>query len=842
MNKNERTKNMKSSKTKKAISLLLTGVMATSVATAADLSYNADTSSGATATVAHSEKNDNGDVDISASFSFSGNQKSYDVGIDLLDTLGNSVYSYKTRITLGNKDVKLPIAFSVSGASAVESAKLTAYADKTAMTVYASPNGTASASGTAENPTTLANAIAIAETATSEFNTSATVILKSGRYEISQTQAIDYDGELPLTVKAEEEGKVYFSSGKTINGSSFRALTDTEKAMFPESARESIKAFDLSSIDCSLSFKCEYSDVAKDYPKSYDYAPIYTTLYANGVKASYAKLPKSGWYEDATSLWGDDISQITVNNFKFSSPNIGNWSNYNEAWVRGYFAVEWSICTGVPKDIADGTISLARYYSGHFKPSDFLGYYTSKTNTNKKWMIYNLPEALTDAGEYVIKDNILYYLPKTGENLSETTLLLNTNKNTMLNLTGSEKLKLSGITFESTAGYFIEGTNLNNVQITDCIFRNNTANAINVTGEKLLIKSCEFYNVDGQPLSISGGNVNTLTSSDNVVENCYFHDINEISRTGAGAVALGGVGVTLKHNKIKDTPHLAISYSGNNHVIEYNEITDCNTDHVGDAGLIYSGNNLSNLGTVIKNNYFHDTWCGLGAVYYDDRLSHQTTEGNVFENFLGDSGSAWFVHGGVNNKFVNNICVNIPKGAGVRDTNLVTTANVVNVNDEDDVKSVEINYWDTKWFKNGEANDYKLQNEGTNHFLGHLLGYTVNGVGTYLGVDYTSNAWQSAYGSTLSYINNKTNRNAEGTVVTGNSFVGLTGALGDNTAGDSTIWTIYYKYNPEGSKGMLISDLAQCTDNTENLSSVDNLSDSAKTLYNDVTTNAGLYK
>lgn len=836
---------MKSSKTKKAISLLLTGVMATSVATAADLSYTADMSSGATASVAHSEKNDNGDIDISASFSFSGNQKSYDVGIDLLDTLGNSVYSYKTRITLGNKDVELPIAFSVSGASAVESAKLTAYADKTAMTVYASPNGSASASGTASEPTTFANAIAIAETATSEFNTSATVILKSGRYEFSDTQAIAYDGELPLTVKAEEEGKVYFSSGLTLNGSSFRALSETEKAMFPESTRESIKAFDLSAVGCSLNFECKQNSLGY-YPTSYSYAPIYTTLYTNGVKASYAKFPKSGWYEDATSLWGNDIDQITVNNFKFSSQSVGDWANYDEAWVRGYFAVEWAICTGVPKEITDNgdgtkTISLERYYSGHFKPSDFLEYYTSETNTNKKWMIYNLPEALTDEGEYVIKDNILYYLPKTGENLSEMSLLLNTNKNTMLNLTGSQKLKLSGITFESTAGYFIEGANLDTVQVTDCIFRNNTANAINVTGENLLIKSCEFYNVDGQPLSISGGNVNTLTSSKNVVENCYFHDINEISRTGAGAVSLGGVGVTLKHNKIEDTPHLAISYSGNNHVIEYNEITNCNIDHVGDAGLIYSGNDLSNLGTVIKNNYFHDTWCGLGAVYYDDRLSHQTTEGNVFENFSGDTGSAWFVHGGVNNKFVNNICVNIPKGAGVRDTNLVTTANVVNVTDASDVKEAEINYWDTKWFKNGEANDYKLENEGTNHFLGHLLGYTVNGVGTYEGVAYTSSVWQSAYGSTLSYINNKTNRNAEGTVVTGNSFVGLTGTLGDNTDGDSTIWTICYT-RTYGYDGMKISDISECTGNTSNLSSVDNLSDSAKTLYNDVKTNAGLYK
>lgn len=113
-------------------------------------------------------------------------------------------------------------------------------------------------------------------------------------------------------------------------------------------------------------------------------------------------------------------------------------------------------------------------------------------------------------------------------------------------------------------------------------------------------------------------------------------------------------------NLIFNSPHQAIHLSGNNHLIEYNEIrTVCR--ETSDSGAIYMGLDWSMRGNVFRYNYLHDINQGGGAtnhngingLYLDDFFSGSTIFGNVFCNV--DQGV--LIGGGRDNTIQNNIFV-----------------------------------------------------------------------------------------------------------------------------------------------------------------------------------------
>jgi hypothetical protein len=116
--------------------------------------------------------------------------------------------------------------------------------------------------------------------------------------------------------------------------------------------------------------------------------------------------------------------------------------------------------------------------------------------------------------------------------------------------------------------------------------------------------------------------------------NCCIHHYSRRGRTYRPAIRMGGVGQRAAHNEIHDAPHAAILFSGNDHLIEYNEIYDV-LRLTGDGGAVYTGRDWSMRGTIIRYNHFHDLR-GIGrwenAVYIDDMSGGVTIFGNVFRD------------------------------------------------------------------------------------------------------------------------------------------------------------------------------------------------------------------
>ena len=81
----------------------------------------------------------------------------------------------------------------------------------------------------------------------------------------------------------------------------------------------------------------------------------------------------------------------------------------------------------------------------------------------------------------------------------------------------------------------------------------------------------EFYN----GILVKGGDVEKLTPSGHVVENCHVHDAARGNRNGAksgievgeaGAGRLRGVACRVSHCLIHDLPMFAVRFSGNDNV------------------------------------------------------------------------------------------------------------------------------------------------------------------------------------------------------------------------------------------------------------------------------------
>ncbi|MBN1492259.1 MAG: right-handed parallel beta-helix repeat-containing protein, partial [Phycisphaerae bacterium] len=130
------------------------------------------------------------------------------------------------------------------------------------------------------------------------------------------------------------------------------------------------------------------------------------------------------------------------------------------------------------------------------------------------------------------------------------------------------------------------------------------------------------------------------------------------SRTYRTAVNANGVGCRIAHNLIHDAPHMALGLSGNEHLIEFNEVHNV-CKETDDAGAFYMGRDWTWRGNVIRYNYFHHigrfkSHVGTQAIYLDDWASGTTVFGNVcYEVFR-----AVLVGGGRNNTIENNIFVN----------------------------------------------------------------------------------------------------------------------------------------------------------------------------------------
>ena len=247
----------------------------------------------------------------------------------------------------------------------------------------------------------------------------------------------------------------------------------------------------------------------------------------------------------------------------------------------------------------------------------------------KNEMLYIHPYDRQEHIEVSICDNLFY-----GENLS----------NLSFNNLSIAQCRFSAFCFENSKNISVKSVNIANVGDYAVV-------GINCTD--FTVANCKIESTGGG-ITLHGGDNDNLISSNNTVSCTEITKIGRWQAVYMPAIDIAGVGAKITGNYIHDIPHIAILYSGNNHIIEHNEIARFCTE-TNDAGAIYCGRNISYYGIEINYNYIHDSQGldgkGITALYFDDFSASATCTENIIANVT----NAVMIGGGHDFVFKNNI-------------------------------------------------------------------------------------------------------------------------------------------------------------------------------------------
>ena len=390
-------------------------------------------------------------------------------------------------------------------------------------------------------------------------------------------------------------------------------------------------------------------------------------LFHGGRPMTLARWPNEGEFARIagypagyTDEHGGQLGALT-NGFYYTGDRPRRWQDTGDLWVHGYWAYDWanSYEKVARLDVGRRLVITAPPY-GHY------GF-----RTDQRIYFLNVLEELDQPGEWFLdrRSGMLYFWPpendgttmregerpSPGASRSPETILSLLNQ-PLLKLTGVSHVNFHGLTLEATRANAVEIRGGTNNRIAACLIRNIGNSGVVISGGfGHGVVACDIEDTGDGGVDMSGGDRQTLAQGGHFVENCHFQRQGRWSKCYVPAVHMVGVGLRASHNLIHDHPHCAILYTGNEHLIEFNEIHHIALE-TGDVGAIYSGRDWTYRGNRIRYNFIHHTGgVGMGSmgVYMDDCVSGTEVFGNVFYKVHW----AMFIGGGRDHQVENNLFV-----------------------------------------------------------------------------------------------------------------------------------------------------------------------------------------
>jgi len=362
-------------------------------------------------------------------------------------------------------------------------------------------------------------------------------------------------------------------------------------------------------------------------------------VFAGGKPMTLARYPNVGKWLKIKAAEGPQ-------SFTYDDPVPATWAHSDDLWAFGYWKYDWaesyeSIKTFDPKA---GRIALAD------KPN-------YEVDAGRRFYFQNVLEALDSPGEWFLdrSNRNLYFWPAGREEVSASVL-----DAPMIQARGAKNVKLENLDLEGgrSSGIEIEGGSKN--LITNCVIRNFGTTGVSLQNSPdSAVVGCDLTGLGESAINLSGGDRMSLTPCRMRAEDNHIWAYSRWCRTYQPAVGISGVGNIVRHNTISDAPHNAILLSGNDHLIEYNDIARV-CQETGDAGAVYMGRNPTMRGVVIRGNHFHDmvgnvntagNYTDVMSVYLDDCWCGTTISGNLFEG----PSTGIMIGGGRDNVVENNI-------------------------------------------------------------------------------------------------------------------------------------------------------------------------------------------
>jgi len=549
-----------------------------------------------------------------------------------------------------------------------------------AETVHVSPGGDDRGPGTATEPfASLERARDALRDARKggPLKDGAKIIVQGGRYRLPAQAVFDERDsglpDAPVEIEAAPGALAVFTSAMEIPPSLFRPLEDEAmKTRLPPDARSAVACADLNVLGLPA---------PPPLRDNFRLPLAVPELFFDGRRMPMAGWPDEGWATIARIVDGGTMKNTGAVSdaadpdkarprenlggvFAYEGDRPARWHPENGVWLHGFWCFDWyddAIRVG-SIDPAKREISLAAAHLYGLRQGN---------PSPRRWRATHLFEELDRAGEYYVdrETNRLYFWPPGDPARSRVSV--GTRDEPLVALKSASHLTLRGLVFEELQGDALRIEDCRDVRVEGCLIRNGRRKAIAVSGGcGVRVFSCDIHDMGTGGIELGGGDRKTLAAAGHVVENAHIWNFSVHQLTYASALHLSGVGNAARHNLIHDAPHMAVGFSGNDHLFEYNVVRDvCVSSD--DAAAFYKGRNPSCRGNVIRHNLWQDIGSprghGNAAVYFDDGDGGELVFGNVFHR-CGDPGKGSFgtvfSHGGHGNRAENNIFVECKRALG----------------------------------------------------------------------------------------------------------------------------------------------------------------------------------
>lgn len=444
-----------------------------------------------------------------------------------------------------------------------------------------------------------------------------TIYLKEGTYYLNESFVLDNNdfisNNVSVIYKPYKKDKIIITGAVELKISEFKKITDKNllSNFNNKEASKNILQYDLKKD--GIYFGSTLEDITK--------AP---EVFFNDKPMTLSRWPNDSFLTLDKVIYNPQQNEKKGFIFQDNEDHISTLKYLNDIWMFGYWRYDWSDYTVKVKSIDTINSTIESDSNATYGISD-----------NQRYYFFNILQEVDTPGEYYIdrEKGILYFYPPIS--MENAKIQLSQLNEAFIKITDLSNITFQGIIFEGSRGSGIVVSNSNNIKIDNCIFRNISQNAVTIDGGKICgVDNSTIYNMGTGGIVINGGDRNTLTAAGHYCYNNEIFNYARLKRTYSAAIQLSGVGSRISNNSIHDSQHTAIQFSGNDHVIEYNEIYKVATE-TDDVGAIYTGRDWTYRGNIIRYNFLHDIENPIGSVgkagiYLDDCMSSAEVFGNLF--------------------------------------------------------------------------------------------------------------------------------------------------------------------------------------------------------------------
>ncbi|HNS32262.1 MAG TPA: right-handed parallel beta-helix repeat-containing protein, partial [bacterium] len=406
------------------------------------------------------------------------------------------------------------------------------------------------------------------------------IYIRGGKYFITDTITFEKEDSgtenSPIVYRSYPKEKVRIIGGKQVTD--FKSLTDPDiLRKLPEGAKGKIWVADLKAQ--------KITDYGQLLPRGHSYPymqPGAMELFFNTKPMQLARWPKEGWEKvaDLVTPEGDEkirggTGYIQKGRFIYSGDRPERWQEEKNIMVAGYFLREWDKVHYNVSSIDTDKHIINLEKDNRFHKSNLIHF--SPVMKDTPYYFYNIFSELSAPGEFYIDRDAgkLYFYPP--DKIEGSEIILSTLNSSIINIKDASNMVLYGLSLEGTWQNAIEMSGGRNNLIAGCTMRNTGILGILINdGWNHGVVGCDIYDTGEGGVKLTAGHEEKIIRGGHCVENNLICRFNRFS-FGGGKFAISmynGAGNRASHNLVYDAPYLAVTFSGNDNIIEYNEIYD----------------------------------------------------------------------------------------------------------------------------------------------------------------------------------------------------------------------------------------------------------------------------